>query len=67
MVNDEIRQLEKNMEYLAHHLLNGTAKMEGCLREVEGICRDMRTAVRVFRNGLPEGGKDDESDEESDP
>ena len=44
----ETTQLEKDMEYLMHSLRNGTTKMEGCLREMEMFCADMRKALEGF-------------------
>ena len=54
MAPDEAKQLTKNMEYLGHVLLNGTVKMEGCLREMELFCADMRKAIEGFKEYLLE-------------
>jgi len=62
-LSEEAKQLGKNLEYLGHVLLNGTTKMEGCLRELEVFCADMRQAVEGFKacvleeisNGKEEG------------
>jgi hypothetical protein len=48
-------QIETDLEYLMHALRNGTAKIEGHLRSVEVICRDMRKAVEVFLTSVKEG------------
>lgn len=45
----DAKQIDKDMEYLMHVLRNGTAKMEGCLREVETFCADMRRAIETFK------------------
>jgi len=61
-------QLSKDMEYLGHVLLNGTTKVEGCLREVEMFCAEMRKAIDTFKTCLLEEtlngkGEKDESED----
>ena len=66
-MSEEAKQLEKDMEYLMHSLRNGTTKMEGCLREMEMFCADMRKALEGFGECLLEEtcNGEEEGDERS--
>jgi hypothetical protein len=47
-------QIETDREYLNHVLRNSTARIEGCLKEIETTLLEMAQAVRTFREGLEE-------------
>ena len=42
----------KNLKYLGHVLRNGTANIEGCMREIEKELKRMVEAVNVYKEDL---------------
>jgi hypothetical protein len=45
-------QLDIDREYLNHVLRNSTARIAGCLKEIEITLREMAAAVKTFRESI---------------
>ena len=45
-------QQTKNLKYLGHVLRNGTAKIQGCMREIEKEFKLMTKAVNTYKEDL---------------
>jgi hypothetical protein len=50
----EFDQRQKDLEYLNHVLRNSTARIAGCLKEIEITLLEMGEAVKGFREGREE-------------
>ena len=47
----------KNLKYLGHVLRNGTANIEGCMREIEKELKHMVEAVKAYKEDLDDENK----------
>jgi GTP1/Obg family GTP-binding protein len=48
-------QLDKDRQYLNHVLRNSTARIAGCLKEIEITLREMNEVMKQFRADNPVG------------
>ena len=49
---EDMEQEKKNLKYLSHVLRNGTANIEGCMREIEKELKRMVEAVKAYKEDL---------------
>jgi len=50
-------QQSKNLEYLSHFLRNGTANIQGCMKEIEKQVKIMIEAVNTYKKDLEDEHK----------
>lgn len=51
-MDEDLEQIMVDLKYLKHMLLNGTCKIQGCMKEIETIVREMSEAVKACREAL---------------
>lgn len=50
--SQDIAQLQINLKSLRHRLLNGTADIEGCLKQIENYVKSMTEAINICKKSL---------------